>query len=104
MPVQNGMGEPALDFHTCHRGFYAAIETKAPGKKPTPRQMQTIRMVRSSGGSIFVIDNTNGADMAALIMWLSFPRPETLSPTVIQLLGEPNESRDDRFGDAEHAE
>lgn len=104
MPVQNGMGEPALDFHVCHRGMYAAIETKAPGKKPTPRQMQTIRKVVASGGSVFVIDSTDGADLAALVMWLAFPTPGTHSPMVPSLLGEKDESGDDRFRDVEHTE
>lgn len=104
MPVQNGMGEPALDFHVCHRGMYAAIETKAPGKKPTPRQMQTMHKVLQAGGSVFVIDSTDGADMAALIMWLAFPTPATISPMVPKLLGDKDESGDDRFRDVEHAE
>lgn len=104
MPVQNGMGEPALDFHVCHAGFYAAIETKAPGKKPTPRQMQTIRKVVASGGSVFVIDSEQGPDMAALIMWLAFPTAGVRSYSVIDLLEDNDESRNDRLGDREHAE
>jgi hypothetical protein len=104
MPVQNGMGEPALDFHVSAKGFYAAIETKAKGKKPTGRQIQTILKVLDSGGSVFVIDSTDSLDMADLIMWLAFPKPGHKSPSVQKLiaLGDDDESRDDRLGNDEH--
>lgn len=107
MPVQNGMGEPALDFHVCHRGMYAAIETKAPGKKPASRQIQTILKVLDAGGAVFVIDSTDGADLADLVMWLAFPTPGHKSPGVHKLMtlpGEKDESGDDRFRDVEHTE
>lgn len=55
-PVQNGMGNPTLDCIACVRGFYVAIETKAPGKKPTPRQELTIEQIRAGGGLVFVVD------------------------------------------------
>ena len=95
MPVQNGMGEPALDFHVCHVGMYAAIETKAAGKRPTPRQLQTMRKVIAAGGSVFVIDSATGADAAALFMWLKFPKPNTISPLAQVVLGEADEPCDD---------
>ena len=56
MPVQNGMGAPSLDFICCFQGRYLAIETKAPGKKPTPRQENTIRQIQQAGGTAFIID------------------------------------------------
>ncbi len=65
-PVQNGMGAPSLDFVGCHLGRYFAIETKAPGKRPTPRQEMTIEAIRSAGGKVFVIDG----DMTELKEWL----------------------------------
>lgn len=65
-PVQNGMGAPSLDFICCHNGKYLAIETKAPGKKPTPRQELTIGEIRKAGGMVFVIDG----DLSALQTWL----------------------------------
>lgn len=55
-PVQNGMGSPALDFWVCHKGRFCGIETKAPGKRPTPRQLLTIQTVQDAGGTVFVID------------------------------------------------
>jgi VRR-NUC domain. len=68
MPVQNGMGAPTLDFVGCCHGKYFAIETKAPGKKPTERQWRTIINIRAAGGTVFVID---GSDFGELKHWLS---------------------------------
>jgi hypothetical protein len=65
-PVQNGMGAPSLDFICCFRGNFVAIETKAPGKKPTPRQLLTIADIEASGGKVFVIDG----DTTELEDWL----------------------------------
>lgn len=55
-PVQNGMGSPSLDCIICYRGCYIAIETKAPGKKPTPRQELTIGNMIAANGIVFVVD------------------------------------------------
>lgn len=66
MPVQSGFGAPSLDFICCVVGKYLAIETKAPGKKPTPRQEETIRQIQLSGGRCFVIDG----DLELLETWL----------------------------------
>lgn len=57
MPVQNGMGSPSLDFICCVRGYYLAIETKAPGKKPTPRQELTMEAITKAGGFVFVVSD-----------------------------------------------
>lgn len=57
MPVQNGMGEPTLDFVVCLNGWFIAIETKAPGGKPTKRQLVTIANMRAAGAQVFVISN-----------------------------------------------
>ena len=54
-PVQAGYGKPCLDCHGCANGYYFAIETKAPGKHPTPRQEVTIEEIRASGGAVFVV-------------------------------------------------
>ena len=74
-PVMNGMGAPALDYHVCHRGIYAAIETKAPNGKPTPRQIKTMREVRDAGGSVFLINGIDYPDFAQLVGWLLNPVP-----------------------------
>lgn len=74
-PVMNGMGAPALDYHVCHRGFYAAIETKSPSGIPTPRQIRTMKEVRAAGGSVFLINSENHPDYAQLLGWLLNPVP-----------------------------
>ncbi len=57
MPVQNGMGEPTLDFVACLRGFFISVETKAAGKKPTARQQITMAAMRAAGAFVFVVSN-----------------------------------------------
>jgi len=59
-PVQNGMGTPALDCIICYRGHHIEIETKAQGKKPTPRQEVTIAKKEKAGARVFVIDGEAG--------------------------------------------
>lgn len=66
MPVQNGMGAPTVDFVGCHRGRFFAIEAKAPGKRPTPRQQDTLHRMEAAGGKTFVVDG----DMCLLVNWL----------------------------------
>lgn len=87
MPVQNGMGSPSLDFHVCVPvtvtpamvgktiGLYVAIETKAPGKKPTPRQQLTIGEVEAAHGKVFVTDTDVSGEMTQWLVDL------TASPT-----------------------
>ena len=55
-PVPSGFGASSLDCLVCFRGVFIGIETKAPGKKPTPRQKLTIAEISGSGGKVFVID------------------------------------------------
>ena len=55
MPVQNGMGAPALDYINCVYGHFVAIETKVPGKQLTPRQKITARAIYKAGGTVFVV-------------------------------------------------
>ncbi len=57
-PVPAGYGESHLDYVGCIAGLFFCIETKAPGKKPTPRQMERIRRVEQAGGVCFIIDGT----------------------------------------------
>lgn len=69
MPVQNGMGAPSLDFICCCEGKYFAIETKAPGKQPTIRQLKTIQDIQLAKGKAFVIDGDDA--LLGLEMWLN---------------------------------
>jgi len=69
-PVMNGMGAPTLDFVGCHYGDYFAVETKAPGKKPTPRQEITMAEMEKAGGRPFVVAGDEGLE--ELEEWLSY--------------------------------
>lgn len=71
MPVQNGMGEPSLDFVGCINGRFFAIETKAPGRKPTPRQALTIDDMQRAKGQVYVYDGGNIKVLAAWLLMLS---------------------------------
>ena len=77
-PVQTGYGAACLDCHGCHNGMYFAIETKAPGKHPTPRQEATMADVNAARGAVFVIGEAETGDkqypysgMEELDQWLS---------------------------------
>lgn len=61
-PVQNGMGSPTLDCNGTYKGFGFSIETKAPGEKPTPRQLQTIEAKRAAKEYVLVVDGTDDYD------------------------------------------
>jgi hypothetical protein len=52
MPVQNGLGAPALDFYGIVDGFAFAIETKKPGGKLTSRQEITKQTIEAAGAFV----------------------------------------------------
>lgn len=58
-PVPSGYGESHLDYVGCANGRFFSIETKAPGKKPTPLQKERQRRVEKAGGKVFIIDGTD---------------------------------------------
>lgn len=62
MPVQNGMGDPALDFLCCYRGMFFSVETKAPGKSLTPLQLYTVERIVNAGGQVFVVSGPEGLE------------------------------------------
>ena len=68
-PVPAGYGTPSLDLIGCYHGHFFAVETKAPGKKPTPRQRLTIEQMTGAGGAVFVIDGDDGVKL--LENWLN---------------------------------
>lgn len=59
-PVQMGYGMPTLDDLACLQGRFIGLEAKAPGKKPTPRQEQTIKAIHAAGGIAFWFDGYDG--------------------------------------------
>jgi hypothetical protein len=56
MPVQNGMGDRAVDFIGVWRSAAVAIEAKAPGKDATDKQADFLRDWKANGGWGFVSD------------------------------------------------
>ncbi len=70
MPVQMGLGAPALDYLICVNGNFVAIETKAPGKKLSPRQEQTVNAICAARGAVYVIDGTDD-DINRMMVFLS---------------------------------
>lgn len=62
-PVPSGFGESDLDCIVCYYGVYIAIETKASGKKPTPRQELCIARTHGAGGMTFAIDGEAGCHL-----------------------------------------
>jgi hypothetical protein len=56
MPVQQGLGASTLDYLCCIGGLFIAFETKAPGKKMTPRQTIVAEEITEAGGRAFLID------------------------------------------------
>jgi hypothetical protein len=68
MPVQTGMGARTLDYLICINGRFVSIETKAPGKKPTPLQETTIQIIRDAGGLVFVVDGDESLEQAVRIL------------------------------------
>jgi hypothetical protein len=57
MPVQFGYGTQSVDFLCCVKGRFLAIETKAEGKEPTPRQAQCLAEIKQAGGVAFWVDS-----------------------------------------------
>lgn len=69
-PVPSGYGASDLDCIVCYYGRYIAIETKAPGKHPTPRQELTIAETKGAGGIVLVIDGPHGCHELRVILEL----------------------------------
>lgn len=85
-PVQNGMGAPALDYHCIHRGLPLCIETKAPGKWPTPRQLITMKKIVEAGGTVFVVRDDD--DLRELETWLANPLGRYFSRSATRCLSQ----------------
>ena len=68
MPVQNGMGAPGLDYFLCVNGHFLAIETKAPGKKLTPRQETTAANIVAAGGTVLLVRDEQSLHEAIIVL------------------------------------
>lgn len=73
MPVQSGLGAKTLDILVCAYGRFLAIETKAPGKKPTPLQERCAQKIMRARGVALVVDGSEDsyARLEALLKELS---------------------------------
>lgn len=49
------------DIRGCHRGLYVELETKRPGEKQTPKQIQREIDVKRAGGVYAVVHNPKEA-------------------------------------------
>jgi len=70
MPVPSGYGRTTLDFLGCYRRRFFAIETKAPGGKPTLRQAKELELIELAMGKTFVIDSVTSPVLDELRVWL----------------------------------
>lgn len=78
-PVPAGFGPSSLDVLICYRGFFIAVETKAKGKAPTPRQELCIEQINSALGTTFVIDGDDGVQkLEELLLWLKRTYPQSI--------------------------
>lgn len=58
MPASNGYGVVGIpDFVGHRRGIFFSIETKAPGKTPTPNQARRHVEIRAGEGLVLVTDD-----------------------------------------------
>jgi len=69
-PVPMGMGRTTVDLLAAYKGRFFAIETKAPGKKPTLLQAAELKRVGEAGGEAFVISSADDPELARLTAWL----------------------------------
>ena len=70
MPVPSGYGRTTIDFLCCYRGQFFAIETKAPGGKPTLRQEAELNGIARAMGKTFVVDDALSPVLDELRAWL----------------------------------
>lgn len=83
-PVPFGYGENSLDFIGCMSRQFFAIETKAPGKKPTRNQLHTAARITRAGGTVFIIDSTDSPILQELERFLKTPRDPAWEGHVVE--------------------
>ena len=71
MPVPGGYGAPTLDFICSRKGRIFCIETKAPGKKATPRQRSTMKVYEKYHVPCRVEDGSTLEELEAWILMIS---------------------------------
>jgi hypothetical protein len=88
-PVPSGFGKTTLDVIGCFRGQFFTIETKARGKKPTPRQMEEINAIETAMGKSFIIAGEDSPVLEELRAWIgkiiiSVPYAPNLTPDPVR--------------------
>jgi len=67
-PATHGFGRSGVpDIIICHRGHFLAIEVKAGKNITTQLQEREIRLIRESGGTAVVVNETNVDAVDALL-------------------------------------
>lgn len=80
-PVPSGFGASGLDCYVCYYSVSITIETKAPGKQPTPRQRLTIASIKAARGLVFVIEDENGCEqLRAALQLIRFSHANDSKP------------------------
>lgn len=85
MPVQTGMGAPALDFIVCINGWFVSLETKTDGKDLTDRQKVVAETICNAGGLVFRVDNKNIDKVFARLRRICVWRSLSQGPTGVSL-------------------
>ena len=68
MPIGTGYGSSGVpDFLCCVNGKFLAIEAKAGKGTTTALQEKNLRLITESGGIALVINETNIADLEAIL-------------------------------------
>lgn len=65
MPMGTGFGSSGIpDFLACYRGYFLAIEAKAPGKRNNTTDLQKMQIagICEHGGRAVVIDDVSQLD------------------------------------------
>lgn len=83
MPVQNGMGNPTLDFIICCNGHSMAVETKTAGKKATPRQELTMAAMETAGCFVFLVDSQEAWDIVEATMVMLGATPHDIKDSAL---------------------
>jgi hypothetical protein len=69
-PVPGGYGKSGLDMIGVVFGHCFMIETKAPNKVITDRQLMTTVRAEKAGARVFIIDEVKGPQHDELTAWL----------------------------------
>ncbi len=70
MPVGSGYGTPTVDYLCAYEGRAFGIEAKAPDKRPTPRQLNTMLFMGKLGVPSIVVDSSSEDKMEHLEAWI----------------------------------